>query len=79
MNPLSLSQQPSFEFQDFELIDIPLSPEQHISPKKPSHPKSFHKWKPYHYLSHQEKRRLQIREKIKDKMRNVNSNRFEYI
>ena len=72
MNSLSLSQQPSLEFQDFDLVDLSLSPQQqqHVSPKK-QHTKSFHKWKPYQYLSHQEKRRLQMREKIKDKIRNV--------
>ena len=72
MNSLSLSQQPSLEFQDFDLVDLSLSPQQqqHVSPKK-QHTRSFHKWKPYQYLSHQEKRRLQMREKIKDKIRNV--------
>jgi hypothetical protein len=72
MNSLSLSQQPSLEFKDFDLVDLSLSSQQqqHVSPKKPQ-TRSFHKWKPYQYLSHQEKRRLQMREKIKDKIRNV--------
>ena len=71
MNSLSLSQQPSLEFQEFDLVDLSLSPQQqHVSPKK-QHTKAIHKWKPYQYLSHQEKRRLQMREKIKDKIRNV--------